>query len=136
MTAFDFDQITDRRGTMSLKYDFARARGVREDALPLWVADMDFPTAPCVTEALHRAVDHGIFGYTDVDAGDPENDYVWAIRSWYRERFHYEVQPDWLVCTPGVGFGPSGEGYVRFTAFGSHEQTEEALRRIKAWSRG
>lgn len=104
MTAFDFDQITDRRGTMSLKYDFARARGVREDALPLWVADMDFPTAPCVTEALHRAVDHGIFGYTDVDAGDPENDYVWAIRSWYRERFHYEVQPDWLVCTPGVVF--------------------------------
>jgi LL-diaminopimelate aminotransferase len=40
-----------------------------------------------------------------------------------------------VVCTPGVGFGPSGEGYVRFTAFGSHEQTDEALRRIKDWSR-
>ena len=38
-----------------------------------------------------------------------------------------------VVCTPGVGFGPSGEGYVRFTAFGSHESTAEALRRIENW---
>ena len=38
-----------------------------------------------------------------------------------------------VVCTPGAGFGPSGEGYVRFTAFGSHEQTEEALKRIERW---
>ena len=41
-----------------------------------------------------------------------------------------------VVCTPGVGFGPSGEGYVRFTAFGSHERTDEALRRIAAWQKG
>jgi LL-diaminopimelate aminotransferase len=41
-----------------------------------------------------------------------------------------------VVCTPGVGFGPSGEGYVRFTAFGSHEKTEEALQRIEKWHRG
>ena len=40
-----------------------------------------------------------------------------------------------VVCTPGVGFGPSGEGYVRFTAFGSHEKTEEALERIRQWLR-
>ena len=40
-----------------------------------------------------------------------------------------------VVCTPGVGFGPAGEGYVRFTAFGSHEKTEEALDRITAWSK-
>ena len=39
-----------------------------------------------------------------------------------------------VVCTPGVGFGPSGEGYVRFTAFGSHENTEEALERIRKWT--
>ena len=39
-----------------------------------------------------------------------------------------------VVCTPGVGFGPSGEGYVRFTAFGSHETTEKALRRIEKWT--
>jgi LL-diaminopimelate aminotransferase len=41
-----------------------------------------------------------------------------------------------VVCTPGVGFGPAGEGYVRFTAFGSHEKTDEALGRIAAWSKG
>ena len=40
-----------------------------------------------------------------------------------------------VVCTPGVGFGPAGEGYVRFTAFGSHEKTDEALSRIEAWSK-
>ena len=40
-----------------------------------------------------------------------------------------------VVCTPGVGFGPSGEGYVRFTAFGSHETTEEALKRITNWTK-
>ena len=40
-----------------------------------------------------------------------------------------------VVCTPGVGFGPAGEGYVRFTAFGSREKTEEALDRITAWSK-
>ena len=40
-----------------------------------------------------------------------------------------------VVCTPGVGFGPSGEGYVRFTAFDSHEKTEEALERIRQWLR-
>jgi LL-diaminopimelate aminotransferase len=41
-----------------------------------------------------------------------------------------------VVCTPGVGFGPSGEGYVRFTAFNSHEKTDEALDRIEKWSKG
>ena len=40
-----------------------------------------------------------------------------------------------VVCTPGIGFGPSGEGYVRFTAFGSHESTEEALERIEKWTK-
>ena len=40
-----------------------------------------------------------------------------------------------VVCTPGVGFGPAGEGYVRFTAFGSHEKTEEALMRIEKWTK-
>ena len=40
-----------------------------------------------------------------------------------------------VVCTPGVGFGPAGEGYVRFTAFGSHEKTDEALNRIEKWTK-
>ena len=62
--------------------------------------------------------------------------YIWmrtpdSVTSWqFFEQLLYGAN---VVCTPGVGFGPSGEGYVRFTAFGSHEQTEEALARIKRW---
>ena len=58
----------------------------------------------------------------------PENSSSWQ----FFEELLYGAH---VVCTPGVGFGPAGEGYVRFTAFGSHEQTDEALQRIKLWSR-
>ena len=64
--------------------------------------------------------------------------YIWmrtpnGMGSWqFFEALLYGTQ---VVCTPGVGFGPSGEGYVRFTAFSSHEKTEEALNRIEAWSK-
>ena len=57
---YDFDKITDRRGTGSLKWDVA------ENELPMWVADMDFMTAPAITEALSKRVAHGIFGYSIV----------------------------------------------------------------------
>jgi len=65
--------------------------------------------------------------------------YIWmrtpdSMGSWqFFESLLYGAN---VVCTPGVGFGPSGEGYVRFTAFGSHESTAEALDRIAAWSKG
>ncbi len=63
--------------------------------------------------------------------------YIWmrtpdGMSSWqFFEALLYGAN---VVCTPGVGFGPSGEGYVRFTAFGSHEKTEEALERIDKWT--
>ena len=60
---YDFDQIVDRRMTDSLKYDFARERGKPDGILPLWVADMDFQTPPCVVDALIEKSRHGIFGY-------------------------------------------------------------------------
>ena len=63
---YDFDTVIDLRGTNSLKYDFARERGKREDVLPLWVADMDFRTAPEILERLEEVVHHGIFGYSEV----------------------------------------------------------------------
>jgi cystathionine beta-lyase len=61
----DFDKITDRRNTNCLKYDFAVKRGMPEDVLPLWVADMDFQTSSYVQDALIKQVQHGIFGYSD-----------------------------------------------------------------------
>ena len=53
---YDFDKITDRKGTDCLKYDFAKERGRHEGILPLWVADMDFPTLPQVSERLMATV--------------------------------------------------------------------------------
>ena len=96
---FDFDKVIDRRGTNCLKYDFAVERGRKEDILPLWVADMDFQTAPGMQERLRAAVDHGIFGYSDGKA-----DYFAAVSSWYSEKFGWETQEEWLIKTPGVVF--------------------------------
>lgn len=97
MSQFDFDTVIDRRGTGSLKFDFAQERGRPADVLPLWVADMDFKAPPTVLEALRRRVDHGIFGYSDV-----KEDYVRAVSGWFRDRFGWQPQPQWLVRTPGV----------------------------------
>ena len=66
---YDFDTVIDRKNTNSLKYDFAVERGRPADVLPLWVADMDFKAPEPVLAALHSAVDHGIFGYSEVKCG-------------------------------------------------------------------
>lgn len=63
---YDFDKVTDRRGTNSVKYDFAKEFGKPQDVLPLWVADMDFPTAPAITERLMKTVQHGKIGRAHV----------------------------------------------------------------------
>ena len=96
---YDFDKVVDRHGTNCLKYDFAIERGKPADILPLWVADMDFQTAPAILERLEETVKHGIFGYSDGKEG-----YFAAVQNWYRERFGWETKPEWLVKTPGVVF--------------------------------
>lgn len=95
----DFDTVPNRRGTNCFKYDFAREMGMPEDVLSLWVADMDFPTAPAVLERLHALAEHGIFGYTGV-----KDAYFSAVHNWYAQRFGWETQRSWLVTTPGVVF--------------------------------
>lgn len=62
---YDFDRVIERRGSLCIKYDFAKERGREEDVLPLWVADMDFQTAPEVLERLHGAVAQT--GYSQVN---------------------------------------------------------------------
>ncbi|MCL2226762.1 MAG: pyridoxal phosphate-dependent aminotransferase [Oscillospiraceae bacterium] len=93
---FDFDKIVDRKDTYSIKYDHA-ARGMPDDTLPMWVADMDIQAPPCVTEALQRHVEHGIFGYSE-----PDKNYFDAVHSWYMRRFGWNVERSWLAMTPGV----------------------------------
>ena len=93
----DFDSIVKRQDTDSLKYDFALKRGMPEDILPLWVADMDFPAPDCVTKALAEKSLHGVFGYSDT-----RDDYFSILSHWFLNRFSFEVQPEWLIKTPGV----------------------------------
>ena len=97
MAQYDFDTVIDRKNTNSLKYDFAVERGRPADVLPLWVADMDFRAPGPVLDALHRAVEHGIFGYSDV-----KQDYYEAVSNWFSRRFGWQTRPEWLVKTPGV----------------------------------
>ena len=92
----DFDQIIDRRGTGSVKWDKYRDR----DVLPLWVADMDFRSPPAVIEALHERVSHGIFGYTS-----PPDELADAVVDHLRTEFDWETSIDWLVWLPGLVTG-------------------------------
>lgn len=96
---FEFDKITDRTHTNAVKYDLAKERGKPEDALSLWVADMDFPTAPCIQKALSEKALHGIYGYSR-----PDERYYSALKNWFKKRHNFEVQNQWIVNTPGVVF--------------------------------
>lgn len=95
----DFDRVINRRGTGCLKYDFAKRRGMPEDVLPLWVADMDFETSSYIQDALAARVGHGIFGYSEV-----QTPYYEAVGGWMKRHHDWEVQEEWLVKTPGVVF--------------------------------
>ena len=92
MAEFDFDASVERRGTFSYKWD-TTADGV----LPMWVADMDFKTAPVIIEALRRRVDHGVFGYTAVP-----DEYYKAVDNWFSRRHGYHVARESVIYVPGV----------------------------------
>ena len=89
---YNFDEIINRRGTNSYKWD-TTAPGV--DAM--WVADMDFRTAPCITEALRRRVEQGIFGYTFVP-----DEYYRATVGWFSRRHRWTIDPTHIIYTSGV----------------------------------
>ena len=95
----DFDRIIDRKNTRCLKYDFAVKRGMPEDVLPLWVADMDCETSSYIEDALTERVQEGIFGYSDV-----QTPYFEIIRDWMIRHHDWEPQEKWLIKTPGVVF--------------------------------
>lgn len=89
---YDFDSVTPRRGTLSYKWDSAP-----EGVLPMWVADMDFKTAPAIIEALRKRVDNGIFGYTRVP-----DEYYSAVVSWFSRRHGWTIDPAMMIYTSGV----------------------------------
>ncbi len=93
---FDFDTPIDRTGTASLKWD----RYLGRDILPLWVADMDFPSPPPVMTALRERIEHGVFGYTLTPAA-----LTAAIVAMLAEEYGWQVAPEWLVWLPGLVCG-------------------------------
>ena len=88
---YDFDEIVDRRGTNSEKWEVA------EGELPMWVADMDFRTAPEIVSALKKRTEHGVFGYS----GIPDAWYE-AYTGWWKKRHQFEINKEWLIFTTGV----------------------------------
>lgn len=99
---YQFDTIIERNNTWSIKHDFKKENGKADDILPLWVADMDFRSPRSVQDALMKAVEHGVFGYTRAD-----DRYFEAVSSWYSRRFHWNLEKEWMVCAPGVVFSIS-----------------------------
>ena len=91
-----FDQVINRRGTSSIKWD----RYVDRDVLPMWVADMDFQSPPSVRAALRERVDHGVFGYTAAPASLVE-----AVTTYARQNYGWAIDPEWLIWLPGLVLG-------------------------------
>lgn len=117
----DFDEVIDRRGTHSVKWDgMAQAYGVSpQDGIPMWVADMDFRPPTCVQRAVEALAGHGVYGYWGDDAP-----YLEAIRWWMQARHGWAVERDWIFTTHGLvngtamcvdAFTQPGDGVVLMT---------------------
>lgn len=87
----EFDRLTNRANTGSYKWD------IKADELPMWVADMDFTTAPAIVEALHQRVDHGIFGYNIVP-----DEYFASYQDWWQRHHDFRMESEWMMFCTGV----------------------------------
>ncbi len=96
---YNFDEPFDRYKTGSLKFDFKKEHEQPEDVLPMWVADMDYPVLPDITEAIIKRAKHPVYGYTL--CGD---DYYKSVMNWMQHRHGYETKKEWYITTPGVVF--------------------------------
>ena len=89
---YNFDEVINRRGTNSVKWDLCAS-----DVLPMWVADMDFRTAPVITESLQKTISTGIYGYSLI----PDAFYE-SVISWWIKQHNFTIQKEWLLATTGV----------------------------------
>ncbi|WAH38935.1 MalY/PatB family protein [Alicyclobacillus dauci] len=94
---YDFDTVIERRQTGSSKWDVLASRFGRDDVLPMWVADMDFVSPPCVQEALIQRAKHGVYGYTV-----RQDDYFSSIQQWMSTRHGWDIEKDWIASATGV----------------------------------
>ncbi|WP_312822794.1 MalY/PatB family protein [Epilithonimonas sp.] len=89
---YNFDEIIERRGTDSVKWDSAEA-----SVLPMWVADMDFKTAPEITDALSKKIAQGVFGYSNIPGEFNE-----AIAHWWKTIHDLDINKNWILAGPGM----------------------------------
>lgn len=94
---FDFDKIIERKGSSCIKYDGMEKFLGAADALPMWVADMDFLTPDYITEAIIKRARHGIFGYPL-----REESYFTSLISWLARRHQWNIEREWISFSPAV----------------------------------
>ncbi|MBJ6136430.1 PatB family C-S lyase [Marinobacter litoralis] len=112
----DFDQPIQRENTASVKFDVRKAVFGRDDVIPVWVADMDFPAPEAVTTALKARAEHPVYGYTIF----PDSLYQ-SIMDWFARRHNWRIEKDWILMAPGVvpslhaacmAYAAAGEGVI------------------------
>ena len=94
---YNFDEVIDRAGTYSIKYDVVPPNAAK-DLLPMWIADMDFPCAQPIIDALHNRIDHRIFGYSNYFFPDAKQ----PVIDWFQRRFGWNIDMNDIVYSPGV----------------------------------
>ncbi len=97
---YNFDEIIDRRGSDSKKWEDNKSVFGSDDLLPMWVADMDFKSPQPLIDALKSRVEHGVFGYPF-----REEDAYQATVNWVKKRYDWEIDKEWIVFNPGVVMG-------------------------------
>lgn len=113
---YNFDEIINRRGTDSLKWDSIKNIYKQDDLLPMWVADMDFKIAPEIAEAVMKRANHMTYGYTI-----PGKTYYDSIINWNIKRNNYEIKREWIKVSSGVI--PS----IKAAIFGFTEKEDKIL---------
>lgn len=94
---YNFDESIDRKNTGCVKFDGLKERFGVEDLIPMWVADMDFPVAEPIIEAIKHRAEHPILGYTKF-----EDSYYEAIVYWMKDKHNWNIKKEWICFTPGV----------------------------------
>lgn len=94
---YDFDKVIDRTNTECVKYDLRKNVFGKEDVIPMWVADMDFPTADFIREAVIERAKTDVYGYTF-----REDAYFESVVQWIKRHHQWETKREWMSFTPGV----------------------------------
>ena len=97
---FNFNEVIDRRGTDSIKWNFQNGYGVKDGLLPFWIADTDFATVPEIMQAFKDRCEHPIMGYAD-----PDDSITQAVQGWFSRRHGWEMNLDEMFLSVGVVTG-------------------------------